>query len=283
MESKYITIDDVTLHCKVAGSGKLMILLHGFPEFWYSWRQQIPALAEHFTVAVPDMRGYNQSSKPKGIYHYRPEALVNDVCGLIKALGHEKAIIVGHDWGGAVAWWFASLYPEMTERLIVLNMPHPAELQKQLLTNWAQLKRSWYIFFFQLPYLPERYLTKNLRGFFTQALRGWCYNKNAFSDADIDAYVQAYNQPGAFTTPINYYRASWRYPIKANGRKPVKITAPTLLLFGENDKALGKELTYNTQNYCAGSLQILYQPQCSHWIQHERPNWVNSQILAFCE
>lgn len=282
MESKQVKVNDITLHCQVAGSGDLMILLHGFPEFWYSWRKQIPVLAQHYTVVAPDMRGYNLSDKPKGVYNYRPEALVNDVRDLIQAFGYEKAIIVGHDWGGAVAWWFATLYPHMTERLIVLNMPNPAEMQRQLWRNWAQLKRSWYIFFFQLPRLPERYMNQNLPKFFKQALRGWCYNKEAFSNEDIDEYVKAYSQPDAFTPPINYYRAAWRYPKRANGRNVGKVSSPTLLIFGENDKALGKELTYETKRYCSAELQIEYIPNCSHWVQHEKPDLVNRLILQFC-
>ncbi|QQS29399.1 MAG: alpha/beta hydrolase [Sphingobacteriales bacterium] len=281
MESKQIQVNGITLHCMTEGAGKLMILLHGFPEFWYSWRKQIPVLAQHFKVVAPDMRGYHRSDKPKGVYHYRPEALVNDVRDLIKAFGQEKAIIVGHDWGGAVAWWFASLYPEMTEKLIVLNMPHPAEMKKQLWRNFTQLKKSWYVFFFQLPYLPEQYLSRNPKKFFKQALRGWSINKEAFSNDDIDQYVKAFPLPSDFTAPINYYRAGARYPVRANGRKPVKVSAPTLLIFGEDDKALGKELTYNTQHYCSGILKMEYIPNCSHWVQHEHPDKVNQLILDF--
>ncbi|OWY19563.1 alpha/beta hydrolase [Sphingobacteriales bacterium UPWRP_1] len=282
MESKLVKVNNITLHCMVAGRGDLVVLLHGFPEFWYSWRKQIPALAEYYTVVAPDMRGYNLSDKPNGIYAYRPEALVNDVRDLILALGFEKAIVIGHDWGGAVAWWFAGLYPHMTERLIVLNMPHPAELQRQLWRNWAQLKKSWYIFFFQLPRLPERYLSKNIPKFFKQALRGWSHNKQAFSNEDIEEYVKVYSLPGAFTPPINYYRAAWRYPKRAGNRRIGKISSPTLLIFGENDKALGKELTIETKRYCSAELQIEYIPNCSHWVQHEHPDLVNRLILAFC-
>lgn len=281
MESKHIQVNGISLHCMTEGQGKLMILLHGFPEFWYSWRKQIPVLAQHFTVVAPDMRGYNLSDKPKGIFQYRPEALVNDVRDLIKAFGQEKAIIVGHDWGGAVAWWFASLYPEMSEKLIVLNMPHPAEMQKQLWRNWGQLKKSWYVFFFQLPYFPERYLSKNTKKFFKQALRGWSINKEAFTNEDIDQYVKAYPNPSDFTPPINYYRAAARYPVLANGRKPAAVAAPVLLIFGEDDKALGKELTYNTQHYCSGDLRMEYIANCSHWVQHEHPDKVNQLILDF--
>ena len=282
MTSKYINLKNIQLHCKVAGEGPLMILLHGFPEFWYAWRKQIPVLAQKYTVVAPDMRGYNESEKPKGIKNYRMELLVDDIRQLIAAFGQEKAIIVGHDWGGVVAWTLASYFPESVEQLIVLNMPNPAEMKKQLRKNPRQLLRSWYMGFFQIPMLPELYLKTFLPLVFKQTFKGWAYNPDAFSDEDVAKYVESYRKKDVLSSTINYYRAV-RFSEFENGRKPQKVPMPVLLLFGENDKALGKELTYNTYNYCSGELKVQYVKNCSHWIQHEYPDLVNTAILDFLE
>ena len=283
MTSRYIQTNDIHLHCKVAGEGKLMILLHGFPEFWYSWRHQIPELAKHYKVVVPDMRGYNDSDKPKGIKNYRMELLMEDVRGLIHAFGEEKAIIVAHDWGGAVAWSLATYLPDVVEKLIVLNIPHPDELSRQIFKgNWTQLKKSWYILFFQLPFIPEFNIKRNLELFFKKAFRGWAHNKAAFTDEDIAAYVQAFGKKGALTGPINYYRAALRSVFsKQKGAPDLRVKAPVLMIWGEDDRALGKELTYNTQYYCEEEVQIKYIPDCSHWVQQEQPELVNQYILQF--
>lgn len=281
MESQFIKTNGIRLHCKVAGEGPLMILLHGFPEFWYSWRKQIPVFAQHYKVVAPDMRGFNESDKPKGVKNYALEVLVDDVRGLIKAFGEEKAIIVAHDWGGAVAWTLASYFPEVIERLIILNIPVPAEMKKQIYGgNWAQIRKSWYILFFQLPWLPEYLFGRDLQNTFERALKGWAHNPDAFSNADIQEYVKAFSQPGALTATINYYRASMRYPGRSDERKPKVIDLPTLMIWGEDDKALGKELTYNTGNYCS-NYKIHYIPDCSHWVQHEQPELVNGYVLDF--
>ena len=173
-------VNGVRLHYVTQGAGPLLILLHGFPEFWYSWRYQIPALAKHFTVVAPDMRGYNESDKPSGVAHYHIDRLTGDVQGLIRAFHEERAVIVGHDWGGGVAWSFAANYPHLTERLVVLNCPHPGAFQKALQENRQQLRRSWYIFYFQLPWLPELGLRLFRRRFIAQAFRGMAVRKEAF-------------------------------------------------------------------------------------------------------
>jgi len=281
LTTRYIDVNGITLHCKVAGQGPLMVLLHGFPEFWYSWRKQLPVLAQSYTVVAPDMRGYNLSDKPKGIKNYTLEVLMNDIRALIKAFGQESAIVVGHDWGGVVAWSLAGYYPEMVEKLIILNMPHPAEMKRQLKQgNWQQWRKSWYMGFFQLPYLPEWYMKRNLTRFFKRSLQGWAHQETAFTDADIQAYVTAYEQPNALTATINYYRAL-RHTKRSDKLRPQKLMMPVCLIFGEDDKALGKELTYNTAHYCKGALSIKYIPNCSHWVQHEYPELVNKYIVTF--
>ncbi|MBI3799352.1 MAG: alpha/beta hydrolase [Deltaproteobacteria bacterium] len=274
-------VNGVRLHYVTQGTGKLVILLHGFPEFWYSWRHQIPALAEHFQVVAPDMRGYNESDKPAGVANYRLDLLTADVMGLIRAFGEERALIIGHDWGGGVAWTFAADYPQATERLIVLNCPHPDALQKQLRSNFRQLRRSWYMFFFQIPWLPEALFRLNRRRFVEQAFRGMAIRKEAFPDEDLQRYVEASAKPGALTAAINYYRAMFRDFLRRGERKFAKIACPTLLIWGEEDVALGKELTYNMEPYFTDRFEIKYIPRCSHWVQQEQPELVNQYMLEF--
>jgi len=274
-------VNGVRLHYVTQGEGKLVILLHGFPEFWYSWRHQIPVLAEHFKVVAPDLRGYNESEKPAGVSSYRLDLLTADVLGLIRTFGEEKAIIVGHDWGGGVAWTFAADYPQATERLIVLNCPHPGAFQKQIRSNLRQLRRSWYMFFFQIPWLPEALVRINRRRFVEQAFRGMAICKEAFPDEDLQRYVEAIEKPGALTAAINYYRAMFRDFLRHRERQFAKITCPTLLIWGEEDIALGKELTYNMEPYFTDRFEIKYLPRCSHWVQQEQPELVNQYMLEF--
>lgn len=280
MTDRYADINGIKLHYVIEGDkGPLVILLHGFPEFWYAWHNQIPALSPYCRVVAPDMRGYNLSSKPKGVKNYTLDTLAADIKALIAHLGESKAYIVGHDWGGCVAWALAAFNPEVVEKLAILNMPHPAEMRQQLLAfNWQQWKKSWYVFFFQLPYLPESRLQKNVKGFFKAALRGWAFRKEAFPDQVIDQYVAVYSQKDAFEGPINYYRALFRN--MGILKKMKHIEMPVLMLWGENDKALGKELAANTPNYCQ-RLSLRYIPNCSHWIQHDYPELVNSYLLDF--
>ncbi len=281
MTDHYAEINGIRLHYVAEGDkdAPLVILLHGFPEFWYAWRHQIPALSPYFRVVAPDMRGYNLSDKPKGIKNYQLTTLVADIKALIEYVGHSKAYIVGHDWGGCVAWALAAWHPEVVEKMAILNMPHPAEMHRQLLAfNRQQWKKSWYVFFFQLPYLPEKQLQSNLKSFFEAALRGWAVRKESFSDADIAQYITAFSSKNAFEGPINYYRAIMRS--QGIFRKIGRATMPVLMLWGENDKALGKELAANTPNYCE-RLSLRYIPNCSHWIQHEYPELINGYLLDF--
>lgn len=274
-------MNNVRLHYVTQGEGKLVILLHGFPEFWYSWRHQIPVLAPHFRVVAPDMRGYNDSEKPKGVAHYRLDLLTADVMGLVRAFGEERAVIVGHDWGGGVAWAFAAHYPQATERLIVLNCPHPNAFHKHLRANLRQLRRSWYIFFFQLPWLPEFGVRLSLRRFVERTFRGMAVRKEAFPDEDLQQYVEALKKPGALTAAINYYRAGFRDFLRHGERQFPQITSPTLLIWGEEDVALGKELTSNMEPYFTSRFEIKYIPNCSHWVQQEQPELVNQYLLEF--
>lgn len=284
---------DVRLHYVTQGpeDGPLMVLLHGFPEFWYSWRHQIPVMAEAgYRVVAPDMRGYNESDKPKGVKRYAIERLTADVMELIRHFDRESAVIVAHDWGGGVAWQFAIEYPQATEQLVVMNAPHPAAFAKHMgrgsRPNLRQLRRSWYMFFFQIPWLPEFLALRNPRRLIEGAFRGQAVRKEAFSDADIDAYTEAITKPGALSAGINYYRAAFRGDFinpfsKAPPAEDLTISVPTLLIWGEEDQALGKELTYDLDEYFTSTFEIHYVPKTSHWVQQEQPEECCEATLAF--
>src|SRR5215203_4535801 len=209
LEKTYIETNGIRLHVVQAGpkSGVPVVLLHGFPEFSYGWRKQIPALVEAgCRVIIPDQRGYNLSDKPKDIKAYSVNTLVDDIIGLIDALGYEKVNLVGHDWGAGVAWALAIKYPERLQRLSIMNVPHPAVMKRFLQRDFEQMRRSWYVFFFQLPWLPEAGLKRgNWRGA-ESSLRS-SGKVNSFTAEDILKYKEAWSQPGAMTAMINWYRA----------------------------------------------------------------------------
>ncbi len=278
---EFVEVNGIKLHIAKAGSGKkLVVLLHGWPEFWYTWRYQIPILAKEYTVVAPDLRGFNLSDKPRGIENYASHVVAQDIAELISKLGFKRAFIVGHDWGGAIAWAFAALYPELTEKLVVMNCPHPYEMVKSFKSNPSQLLKSWYMFMHQLPLLPELLYSATLPLFFKQFVRGWMYHPENFTDEDLKEFVKAFRQEGALTGSINYYRTILRVkPKKAIFKN--KIQSPTLLIWGEGDKALGKELTVNTNQYVHSDYQVKYIPKCSHWVQNDCPVEVNEYLVEF--
>lgn len=280
MQHSYIQTNGIRLHYVTQGEGPLMILLHGFPEFWYSWRHQIEAFSEDYKVVAIDMRGYNNSDKPKDKSAYALAELIKDVEGVVRGLGYERCVLVGHDWGGAIAWAFAYAYPQMLDRLIVLNLPHPAKFAEGLRTP-QQLLRSWYIALFQLPLLPEWLLQANHYAAIRSVFKSQAVNPEAFTEEDLDAYVAAAAKPGALTSMLNYYRSAFNSEGFLNQTWGV-LQVPTLMIWGENDAALGKELTYGTQDLVS-DFEIRYIPQCSHWVQQEQPALVNQYMQAFLE
>ncbi len=270
----HVDVGELRLHCAVAGpeDGPLVVLLHGFPEFWWSWRHQIPALATAgYRVVAPDMRGYNLSDKPYGVSSYRIEKLVGDVAGLIRALGRERAHVVGHDWGAIVAWEFAMRRPEMTDRLAVLNVPHPREMVKGL-RRAAQLRKSWYIFAFQLPGVPERLIARNDFEFLRRTFKG-------YPRADVDKYVEAARRARNLNGPINYYRAAMQATLR--GRAPAyrPIPSSTLVIWGEDDAFLGKEMAHPDVRWVP-DVRVEMLPGASHWVQLDAPNEVNALLLG---
>lgn len=262
------------MHYVTMGEGPLIVLLHGFPEFWYSWRYQIPFLANlGYTVVAPDLRGYNDTDKPrKG---YDAPNLLRDIEGLIKGLGQAKAIIVGHDWGGVLAWSFAIHYPQMTGRLIVMNAPHPQAMLREFRTL-KQLRKSWYIFLFQLPWLPERMLLRNHASLIGRVLRGNTVQKDAFPPEVIAKYQKAISKPGSMTAALNYYRHIFLQRPEMSSH----ISAPTLLIWGEQDVALGIELTHGLEQWI-DNIQVERIPDSGHWVQQEQPDKVNQLMQAF--
>ncbi|HEY9602090.1 MAG TPA: alpha/beta hydrolase [Allocoleopsis sp.] len=275
-QHEYINANGIKLHYVTQGDGPLMLMLHGFPEFWYSWRHQIPEFAKDYKVVALDLRGYNESDKPQEQSAYTMSELVKDVESVIRGLGYDRCVLVGHDWGGAIAWCFAYAYPEMVERLIVLNLPHPAKFAQGLRTP-QQLMRSWYAFFFQIPALPELLLQSFDYQLIGNAFTGMAVHNNAFTSADIEAYKDAAAKRGALTAMINYYRNAFTGIMQ---REWSLLDVPTLMIWGEQDTALGKELTYGTEEYVR-DFQIRYIPDCSHWVQQEQPELVNEYMREF--
>jgi pimeloyl-ACP methyl ester carboxylesterase len=275
-----MTINGLTFHYVQAGRGPTILLLHGFPEFWYCWRHQIPVLAEAgFHVLAPDLRGYNDSDRPAGMASYRLSLLSADVAGLIQQAGPAPAVVVGHDWGGLIAWHLAATRPDLMSRLIVLNAPHPAAFLRELRRGPGQWLRSAYILFFQIPWLPERVLSAGGHALLRRVLRRQPVRSGAFRDEDIRRYQQALARPGALTAALNYYRALLRYPGQAlRGVHPIAV--PTLLLWGEKDPYLSVGMTEGLQRWVT-NLQVARLPHAGHWLPSDAPEEVNARILRF--
>lgn len=279
METLFFQNASVRLHALAAGppGGAVVVLLHGFPEFWYGWRKQIePLAAAGFRVIVPDQRGYNLSSKPLGIASYALTELVSDVIAIADQLGQEKIFLAGHDWGAAVAWSTALLHPQRIAKLAVLNVPHPSVMRKFLSTHLRQFARSWYMFFFQLPWLPEFLLS----GFnYCIAARSLLRSSRpgTFSPEDLAQYRAAWSQPGALTAMINWYRALFRFRTKFPDRT---VHIPTRILWGERDSFLLSEMAHESLQYCSDA-ELYTFAGASHWLQHEESTQVSQHLIDF--
>lgn len=272
-------INHINLHYVSQGSGPLVILLHGFPQYWYTWRHQISFLSQYFKVVALDLRGYGDSEKPPKIEDYRLEELATDVKELIYHLGYSKAHLIGHDWGGAIAWFMAARHPVVIDHLIVLNSPYPSIFKKALKTNLKQLMKSWYIFFFQIPYVPEVILKSFSKSMLANFFRSSSVNKETFSNDDIEMYYENLQKPGVLKSAINYYRAIFQSSSQSHGQ--VQIDIPTLLIWGERDVALTKELTLGMERYFKQPIRIRYLPEAGHWVNEEVPDKINALILEF--
>ncbi len=277
IEERLVHVGDVRLNVATAGprDGRPVLLLHGFPEFWFSWRYQIPFLAARgFRVIAPDLRGHNLSEKPKGVRAYTMDKLVADLAGLVDAEAGGRADVVGHDWGGACGWVFAERHPARVRKLVLMNTVHPAILLRAFRGNLRQLRRSWYMLYFQLPLLPERTLSRP--DFVARALRGSSQNPDAWSDDVVARYRGALGQPGAPTAMINYYRAALHQPLARLGT----VQAPTLVVWGDRDPHLGVELV---EDFARGipNLQVTHIPDGAHFVQQDRPEVVNAALASF--
>ena len=258
--------------------GPLALLLHGFPDCWYGWARQIPALTGMgYRVVALDQRGYNLSDKPRKLAAYGLDRLTADVVAALRHLGHERAVVVGHDWGGVVAWRLAMDYPQVVDRLIILNAPHPRAMAREMKRGWAQRLRSTYALFFQIPWLPETLLTFSTLDTARLFFRQLGTRSDVLSDEDLEILATALAQPGAMTSALNWYRAVLHFP---PARHSAEVRQPTLLLWGTADPALGIELTEGLGAWVP-NLRLRYFPGVGHWVHVEAAAEVNDEIAAF--
>jgi pimeloyl-ACP methyl ester carboxylesterase len=283
-DHSHIDVGGVRLHVvqakpeNLTGDTKLVVFLHGFPEYWESWHHQLEAMqkAGYWAVA-PDMRGYGDSDKPFEVGEYEVEKLAADIAGLIKALGRTKAVVVGHDWGGIVAWMFAQQHQDLLERLAILNVPHPLRMQKALERSPRQMLKSWYMFFFQLPKIPELAVARNDYEFARKT-----FAADRIPADDIEKYVAALRKPGVVRSALNYYRAAIRRLVK--GRIPTMevIDRPVLVIWGDRDRFLGKELADPPTRFVPNQ-RVVHLPDSTHWVQNDGRERVNELLIEFIE
>jgi pimeloyl-ACP methyl ester carboxylesterase len=270
-------VGGLELHYVEAGEGPLVLLLHGFPDSWSGWRRQIDAFARAgYRVVAPDLRGYGLSDKPARVVDYAIDKLSGDVAALVAALGEESTLVVGHDWGGNVAWDFAMNYPERVRGLVSLNMPHPAKMMRGL-TTWPQMKKSWYVFAFQVPDLPERTISRGGFELLRKSL------SDAFvapiSSAELDRYIEAMSRPGGLTGPLNYYRAALRGFFDAPKRLRT-IDVPVLVVWGERDGYLGAELAEPSPKWVPHA-RVERIADAGHFVHVDASARVNDLALAY--
>lgn len=273
VKHEYVTLEDVTLHYVTAGNPKnqLVVFLHGFPDFWFTWQKQIIEFQKDYWVVAPDMRGYGLSSKPENVSDYRMSRLVQDVKGFIEKIGGgRRAVVVGHDWGGAVAWVLTASHPDLVHRLVVVNAPHPDVMGQLLRSSFDQMRRSWYIVAFQFPKMAKMLLTRNDFESLDIGLKG-------YSAEEIEAVKYTMSQPGVLQSAMNYYRA-----IEDTGPvAPGYIMVPTLIVWGEKDPHLGVRLAQLSIQRALGRLELL--PTAGHWPHRECPSRVNDHIRSFLQ
>ena len=294
LKDHYAEVNGVRLHYVSAGKGPLIVFLHGFPEFWYEWKNQLAVFGEDHLAVAPDMRGYNLSAKPAEVDQYQMKYLIEDVRALAVHLGHKKFTLVGHDWGGAVAWVFASAHPECVEKLVIVNAPHPGVFGKLLRDDPKQQQASQYMLMFRSPQ-AEATLSANQYALLVGAVLGAGLKSGAFSEDDKKAYIEAWSQPGALTGGLNYYRAAKVGPPQpaneasagaagsgnfALDAANLTIRVPTLVIWGEKDTALLAQNLDGLDQFVP-QLSIKRIPEGSHWVIHERPDEVNGYIREF--
>ena len=292
LQHEFVNVNGIRMHYVTMEDGSsssdfsLIVFLHGFPEFWYSWRHQIPYFAKHFKVVAPDMRGYGETEKPGEISEYRIDKLVRDIIELIHSLGKEKAIIVGNDWGGIIGWSIAMIAPSVVEKLIIMNAPHPALYQKNAFKNLLQMQKSWYVFFFLLQKVPEKVLSSNNFALLKHMFESSIKRKDKFTQSNIENYISSWRKEGCagIVGGINYYRANLNAEFWENLGESIpfpKIKTPTLLIWGEDDIFFEKELTENTKEFIEAPFSLKLITGCGHWVQQEAPDEVNQIMHEF--
>jgi len=281
---EFVPTNGQTFEVAMCGQGEdLALCLHGFPEHALSWREQLPVLARlGYRAWAPNQRGYGRSSRPKKVSDYDIEKLTADVAGLIDASGAKRTVLIGHDWGAVVAWTFAAQRIRPLDALIIMNVPHPVCYLERLFRS-AQFFKSWYIYFFQLPWLPEWLLTRrNARAVSGMVLRS-STNREKFPRDLLDVFQRNGQIPGAVTAMLNWYRAAFRRAMRRGGLMrndfPL-IHSRTLMIWGEEDAALDKSTTYDTARYVT-DLTMRYLPGVSHWVQQDATQAVNEMMICF--
>jgi len=281
-----VSTNGIQLHVVQAGplDGKPVLLLHGFPEFWYGWRHQITPLAQAgFRVIVPDQRGYNLSDKPQSVKDYSIDRLARDITGLIDGLGYDRVFLAGHDWGAAVAWHVAATAPERLEKLVILNVPHPAVMMGTLRSGLRQVLKSWYIFFFQMRGLSEWLLSRRDYDGLLNMLKASA-QPGTFNADNLEQYRNAYRQPGALTAMLNWYRAAFHAGIRRTKNPaeitPERINVPTLILWGVKDVALSHEMAQPSADLCVQS-ELVFFDRATHWVQHDEAEAVTHKMINF--
>ena len=290
IQSQFAEVNGIRLHYASVGRGKLIMFVHGFPEFWFAWEKQLKEFGKDYQAVAPDMRGYNLSSKPSTVEEYHVKDLIEDLKALAKYLGHEKMIMVAHDWGGAVAWSAAMRYPELLEKLIIINAPHPAVFARELLNNPDQQTASQYMLLLRSAE-AQRVLSENnytrLADVLVQFGSKW-----EMTDEKRQKYIEAWSQPGALTGSLNYYRASPLYPPTSKSdeeqissilnlpKEMFAVKMPTLVIWGEEDRALLTGNLDGLEEYVE-DLTVKRIPDGTHWVVHEQPELINSLIRDF--
>ena len=280
LRERYIETNGVKLHVMEAGpaDGPMILFLHGFPEFWYAWRKQIGYFADRgYLVVVPDQRGYNLSDKPKGLASYTRDELAKDAIGLIDFYKRDKIFLIGHDWGAAVSWWVALKYPERIKRLVIMNVPHTLVFRKHLFGTQKQMEKSWYIFYFQIPRAVEAFAAANDYQWPID-LMVESARPGTFKPEELEKYREAFKQPDAFSSMVNWYRAALQVP--SEGLSDYHVKMPVLVLWGVGDIAQIPQSADESMAYCDNGRLVKFD-ECSHWIQHEEAETINPMMDAF--
>lgn len=283
----YAQIGGVRLHYARRGDGrKLLLLLHGFPECWYSWRHQLAAFGDDYTVVAPDLRGYNLSDKPARVQDYRMDLLVDDALGLIRHFGKERAALVGHDWGAAIAWGVALKHPEQVWKLAALQVPPTAAWRANM--TLRQALRSWYMLFFQLPRVPEWFISADDFAALNRTFKNTVARPGSFTDSDIEIYKKAFRERGALTGAINYYRANF-LPLffskqdEEGALSDKRVRVPTLFIYGERDFAIVPDTVRNVKDYVDAPFREVRIATSGHWVQNEAVAEVNAALKSFLD